>query len=118
MSEQEYFDLTIARIKELQDESGLSSRQFAKKIGINVATFNRWKNGFIKTLKTETISVIAKEFNVSALWLCGFNVPKEQETEEHKSIRNKISDNLFFLSNKELHVVNDLIESFLKNKEK
>ena len=117
MSKQDYLQLTIDRIIELQEENNLSSRAFAKKIGVNVATLNRWKSGFIKTLKTETLATIAREFHVSPLWICGFDVPKEEESVSHQELRNKISDDLFKLSNKELNVINDLVQSFLKNKE-
>lgn len=114
MSDEELDKRAIERIIELQEESELTPTKFAKKIGVNVATLNRWKSGYIQTMKTSTIARIANEFNVSPLWLMGFDSPKEKETKEHIEIRKRVNDKLSRVSMDDLLKVEAMIDIFLK----
>lgn len=109
---------TSERLIELRESLNLSKNKFAQKIGVNVSTLSRWESGKSETIRSNYLKVISDTFNVSPLWLFGFDVPMNKEEKQHETLRKKISNHLFDLTTLQLNVVNDLIESFLKNKEK
>ncbi len=67
------------RIKELRIKSDMTQKEFAKKAEISVAAYSAYEQG-TKMPPLEIAMKIAKAFNVSLDWLCGFwadsSVPK------------------------------------------
>ena len=59
-----------SRIKRLRQNTGLSQKEFAEKIGVAAATLSAYENG-VKWPSLQTAKKIAEIFNVSIDWLCG-----------------------------------------------
>ena len=107
---------TSERLVELRNQLNLSQNKFAKKIGVNVSTLSRWEKGQSETIRSSYLKKISDTFNISPMWLFGFDVPMEKEEQQHEALRKSISNRLFDLTNSELNVVSDLVGSFIKNK--
>ncbi len=106
-------DIIIKRIQEIRNDHSLSVQKFAEKIGVAKSTCYRWERGDIRTLKTEYIKKMSDIFNVSPLWLIGDNVPKEKETESHRSKRAKISNALYKVKEGDLDKLLVIVSAFV-----
>ena len=63
-------NLFAIRLSDFINETGLSKRQFAKKVGISAMSVSDWTTGKIQP-NAESIYLICKSFNVSADYLLG-----------------------------------------------
>lgn len=61
------------RIKERRKSLGMTLLQLAEKTGVKEATAQRWESGSIKTVKYETIELIADALNCSPVYLMGWS---------------------------------------------
>ncbi|UML78930.1 helix-turn-helix domain-containing protein [Leptospira kirschneri] len=59
----------IERIRKILEESGLSQKDFAEKIGIPPTTLNGLFNGRANSPSAEMILAITENFGVSPLWI-------------------------------------------------
>ena len=75
-----YMETTVfsQRIKELRTNGKMTQRQFAAKVSISAATLSAYENNE-KSPSLATAERIAKEYNVSLDWLCGFDVNYNEE---------------------------------------
>lgn len=105
---------SFVRLKELRQDMGMSLEKFGKFIGVGKATVFTWENGKRSSIKTSTIRTVSEKCHVSALWLMGFDVPKEEESLEHKTLRDDVTDELLWLDTKELQMVKKFIDDFIK----
>lgn len=104
---------TGKRLQELREERKMSLRKFAEFIGVNKSTLFDWEKGNVGSLKTTSIKSICDKCNVSPLWIMGYEVPKEKETEEHRGLRNEISDSLLSMTMGQLQDIKKFIETFI-----
>lgn len=104
------------RIKALREERNMSLRQFAELLDVKKSTLYDWENGHVESMKTSSIKKIADMCLVSPLWVMGYDVPKERETEEHEGLRKKIEDEMLSMSMEDLINLEKFIHTFI-NKE-
>lgn len=105
---------SVARLKELRAEREMSMDKFAKMLGVAKTTLFQWEKGNRDTMKTQTIKNISEKCHVSALWLMGFDVPKEPESPEHIALSDELSNELIWLTYDELQMVKKFIDDFIK----
>ncbi len=58
------------RLRELREESGLSTMQLGKATGFSNASISRWENG-VHVPNVDILIVFAKYFKVSTDYMCG-----------------------------------------------
>lgn len=107
-------EIIAQRIKELRSSYKLTLEQFGNIVGVYKSTVFRWENGRVETLKANVVQQLSKHFRVNPLWLLGYDVPKEIETERHRELSNKITDQLIWLSEKQLDKILRFIEEYIK----
>ncbi len=106
-------NVIASRVCEVLDESGLNVTQMAKLLGVDRSTIYSWRKGEVKSMKSTMITKISDSFNVSIPWLLGENVPKEKETESHRSKRSKISDALYKVKESDLDKLLVIVSAFV-----
>jgi len=106
------------RIKEIRLEHGLSMEEFGKIVGVGKATVSRWESNNVAQIKTSDIYTISNYFNVSPVWVLGYDAPKEKKTKAEQQEMNNISNKLIWLSYDELVKLSSFIDNFLLNKKK
>ena len=112
----EEINKTAKRLQSLREERNMSLRKFAEFIGVNKNTLFDWEKGNVNSLKTTSIKIICDKCNVSPLWIMGYDVPKEKESEEHRGLRNEISDSLLSMTLDDLKQVEKFIYAFIIKK--
>lgn len=65
-----------ARIKERREAVGLTLSQLADVTGVKEATAQRWESGNIKTIKYETIEILADALHCTPSYLMGWEDEK------------------------------------------
>ena len=109
-------ELTAQRIRKLREERGMSLRKFAKLIGCKPTALFKWETGDVGSMKSSSIKKISDACFVSPLWVMGYDVPKEKESEEHRGLRNEISDSLLSMTLDDLKQVEKFIHAFIIKK--
>lgn len=66
-----------SRIKECRKEADLTQEKLGEIFGLNRQAVSKWETGRVSNLKRETIGGLSKLFNVSPMWLMGYDVPKQ-----------------------------------------
>ena len=61
-----------ARIKERREAVGLTLAQLAELTGVKEATAQRWESGNIKTIKYETVEILAEALHCTPQYLMGW----------------------------------------------
>lgn len=64
------------RIRARRKELGLTLLQLAEKTGVREATVQRWESGNIKTIKYETMELLAHALNCTPQYLMGWDEKK------------------------------------------
>ena len=104
------------RLKECREQKQVSLGRIAKELSIPKSTISRWENG-ITGIKIDKLKLLSEYFNVNPGWLAGFNVPKEIESDEHKSLRQKINEYLIYFDYDQLKMLDVFINNFVNKKE-
>ena len=65
------------RIKELRNQYGLTLKDVAERLGVRVATVQRYESGKIKNIKQETIAELAEIFHTAPEYLMGWEKVEE-----------------------------------------
>ena len=107
-------EIIANRIKELRGSKKLSLEQFGKIVGVYKSTVFRWENGRVEALKENVVQQLSKHFRVNPLWLSGEDVPKEIETEKHRELSEKITEQIKWLNEKQLDKILRFIEEYIK----
>lgn len=102
------------RIKMIRKERGMTLEQVANQCGVLRSTVRKWEEGMIATIKFEHMQKLAEIFRVSIAWLMGMNVPMETETDEHRSLRNELSDMMMFMSLADLKKLEVLMKTMFE----
>lgn len=82
------------RLKELREKTHLSQKQLADKLGISQGTVGNWESG-IREPNFQTVTKLAKYFNVSIDYLLGTSTPDSSDDDN-------TNDSVFFRLKKEL----------------
>ena len=69
------------RIQQAMDETGKKQADLVEATGLNKSTISRYLSGQVEP-KQKAIMTLAQALNVSEMWLWGYDVPKERQTEE------------------------------------
>lgn len=81
------------RLKYLMDINKISQTKLADAVGVSKSMINSYVKGTYKP-KQNTLTQLAKFFNVSETWLMGYDVPMEDSINEFiLDAYNKLSDN-------------------------
>ena len=70
-------------IMSLCDEVGITRNELAKRLGISPSQISRIINEETKTISSEILIAIAKEFNVSADYILGLTEEKYIDMKKH-----------------------------------
>ena len=71
-----------ARIKERREAVGLTLAQLAEITGVKEATAQRWESGNIKTIKYETVELLAEALRCTPQYLMGWEEEKPATTKD------------------------------------
>ena len=85
------------RIKERREAVGLTLAQLAEITGVKEATAQRWESGNIKTIKYETIEVLADALKCTPQYLMGWEDkidPTNASDGEVENVVSRLYDNL------------------------
>jgi transcriptional regulator with XRE-family HTH domain len=104
--ENELKDITSKRIKELRTKSDLTMEALAKKIGVSKSTIAKWENGYVDNMRQDMIMKLANVFNVSPLYILGYNEEETSREETFKLLYAQLSD-------EQKTVVDNLLTTFL-----
>ena len=63
------------RFTELCESKATTDSALAEKLGVSKQTISSWKSGY-RSPKLPMVELIAREFNVNAYWLIGYDFPK------------------------------------------
>lgn len=91
----------------------MTRSKLAELLHINKSTITKWFKGKIGSMKETHLVTISNYFNVNLWWLLGYDSPKEKENEEHRNLRNEVTDILLRLTNNQLKEVLKFIKVFL-----
>ena len=103
-------ELIAKRIKEIRTQARMTQTEFGDIVGVTKHAVSRWEKGLVANMKSETIKILSEKFNVSPLWLMGFDAPRKRQTELEDELCSKINDKLIWLSEKDLHKVIQFID--------
>ena len=104
--ENELKEITSKRIKELRTKSDLTMEALAKKIGVSKSTIAKWENGYVDNMRQDMIMKLANVFNVSPLYILGYNEEETSREETFKLLYAQLSD-------EQKTVVDNLLTTFL-----
>lgn len=107
-------ELIAQRIKELRNAHELTLEQFGNIVGVYKSTVFRWENGRVETLKANIVQQLSKHFRVNPLWLLGYDVPKEIETDRHKELTDRIVEEMVWLNERQLEKILNFINEYIK----
>lgn len=72
------------RIREAMDATGIMQAELATSTGLNRSTISRYLSGQMEP-KPKAIALLARELNVTEMWLWGYDVPQERPLEQKKN---------------------------------
>lgn len=111
------------RLKEILAEKDISITEFAKKLSYSKQAISAYVNG-TRFPKRPVIITIAQLLNVSEMWLCGYDVPKDRSiapsNESLKDDKTVISigrggeRKVYEISDEDAALVNAFIEKMAK----
>ena len=104
--ENELKEITSKRIKELRTKSDMTMEALAKKIGVSKSTIAKWENGYVDNMRQDMIMKLANVFNVSPLYILGYNKEETSREETFKLLYAQLSD-------EQKTVVDNLLTTFL-----
>lgn len=70
------------RIKECRKEAKLTQDELGRRLGVKKSAVSKWETGKIVNLKRDIIQSMANMFDVSPIWLMGYDVSKEVRLED------------------------------------
>ena len=72
------------RIKEAMKSHGIKQIDLANATGMSHSTISRYLSGKMEP-KPKAISLLARELNVTEMWLWGYDVPQDRPLEQQKN---------------------------------
>ena len=72
------------RIREAMDAKGIMQADLATSTGLSRSTISRYLSGQMEP-KPKAIALLARELNVTEMWLWGYDVPQSRTTEQKKN---------------------------------
>lgn len=68
------------RIKELRIKNGLTQEELGKYIGVQKSAIRKYEKGEVKNIKSSSIKILSKIFNISPSYLMCIDEPKENSS--------------------------------------
>ncbi len=99
------------RLVEAIADSGMTQAEVASLAGVSRSLLNKYVKGANKAGNVPTYN-LARVLRVNVLWLMGYDVPK-REDDEHKRIRDEVTDRLANLTTEQLWKVARFIDVFV-----
>ena len=72
------------RIREAMNAKGIMQADLATSTGLSRSTISRYLSGQMEP-KPKAIALLARELNVTEMWLWGYDVPQERPLEQKKN---------------------------------
>ena len=72
------------RIREAMDAKGITQAELATSTGLSRSTISRYLSGQMEP-KPKAITLLARELNVTEMWLWGYAVPQDRPLEQKKN---------------------------------
>lgn len=111
---------TSKRIKELRLEHKMTMESLAEKIGVSKSTIAKWENGYVENMRQDNIMKLSMIFNVSAVYIMGYDAPKDEPkevpVEELTDKERHFIDLYSQLKDSEKDVVDKLLQSLVNDK--
>lgn len=85
-------DNTSKRIRELRLAHGLTMEELGEKVGVSKSTIAKWENGYVQQMKYDMIVTLAKVFDVSPMYISGYDMDKKPHEEEFTELYTQLSD--------------------------
>ena len=100
-------EITSKRIKELRTKHGYTMEVLAQKIGVSKSTIAKWENGYVENMRQDKIMELAKVFNVSPLYIMGYDVNEIPREDAFKMLYSQLNDG-------QKTIIDNLIESLIR----
>lgn len=86
-------DIIGSRLREIRNESGMTTSEYAEALGVSITTFFHWEKGVTGTLKTPIVKKFSQLWNINPLWLMDPDCTRkynynERENEYVRGIQN------------------------------
>lgn len=62
-------NIISSRLREIRNESGLTTSEYSEALDVSVTTFFHWEKGLTATLKTSIVMKMSQLWNINPLWL-------------------------------------------------
>lgn len=85
------------RLRMLREEKGLNQKECVRELGVEYANYNKWENG--KAPNYDTLSKLAKYFNVTTDYLLGLSNCKNPQNESLVSELGLSEENINLIKN-------------------
>ena len=72
------------RIREAMDAKGITQAELAASSGLSRSSISRYLSGQMEP-KPKAIALLARELNVTEMWLWGYEVPQDRPVEQKKN---------------------------------
>lgn len=89
------------RLRIVIEEREMTITQFANKLGYSKQSISAYLNG-TRSPKRPVIITIAQLLNINYLWLCGYDVPNDNQEPRHNSLDIFKLDNIFPISTQKI----------------
>lgn len=102
------------RIKERRKALGMTLLQLADRAGVKEATAQRWESGNIKTIKYETIELLADILHCSPSYLMGWDDKIDPAIMSDDEVLNEVTQRLAALPAEKLQAATEYIRFLSK----
>lgn len=114
------FEKVGKRLKHARELRHITLEDAGKKVDVHKSTVLRWENGETEKIKLPIIEILASYYRVNPVWLMGYDVPMEIESEKSDNDFRTASYNgidVEGLDEDEIQHLNELAE-FYRSKKK
>lgn len=73
------FEKVGKRLKQARELRHITLEDAGKKVDVHKSTVLRWENGETEKIKIPVVEILANYYNVSPVWLMGYDVPMERQ---------------------------------------
>lgn len=106
------------RIRERRKEQGMTLLQLAEKMGVKEATVQRWESGNIKTIKYETVEMLAEVLHCSPSYLMGWDIEKDPANMNDGEVLGEVTQRLSSLPAEKLQAAKEYIRFLSETEDK
>lgn len=111
--------LPSERIKILFEQSQMTYIEIEKKTGISKSALQRYASGITKKIPIDAVEKIAKLFGVTVAYIMGCDIEKPAIDKGNglSQKRQRFYDKIMELDNRQFQIVNEIVDSVLRERD-